>query len=56
MESITRLTATVVKETARVIDTTGVNTMADIGVAGGAMRHTLLQLHADLHSIVFDCP
>ena len=55
-ESMTSLTATVAKETARLINVSGVNTVADVGGGGGAMLHTLLQLHLDLHGIVFDRP
>jgi hypothetical protein len=55
-ESMTSLTATVAKETARLINVSGVNTVADIGGAGGAMLHALLQLHPDLQGIVFDRP
>jgi len=55
-ESMTSLTATVAKETARLINTSGVNTVVDVGGAGGAMLHSLLQLHLDLHGIVFDRP
>jgi len=55
-ESMTSLTSTVAKETAKRIDTGGVNIVADIGGAGGAMLHALLQLHSDLQGIVFDRP
>jgi O-methyltransferase/methyltransferase family protein len=55
-ESMTSLTSTVAKETAKRINTRGVNIVADIGGAGGAMLHALLQLHADLQGIVFDRP
>jgi SAM-dependent methyltransferase len=50
------LTSTVAKETARLINASGVNTVADIGGAAGAMLHSLLHLHPDLHGIVFDRP
>ena len=55
-ESMTSLTSTVAKETAKRINTSGVNTVADIGGAGGAMLYALLQLHPDLQGIVFDRP
>ena len=55
-EAMATLTSTVSKETARLINVSGVNTVADIGGAGGAMLHSLLQLHPDLHGIVFDRP
>ena len=55
-EAMASLTSTVSKETARLINVSGVNTVADIGGAGGAMLHSLLQLHPDLHGIVFDRP
>jgi hypothetical protein len=51
---MTSLTSTVAKETARLINTSGVSTVADIGGAWGAMLHALLQLHPDLQGIVFD--
>ena len=55
-ESMTSLTSSVAKETAKRINTSGVNTVADIGGAGGAMLYALLQLHPDLQGIVFDRP
>ena len=55
-ESMTSLTSTVAKETARLINVSGLDTVADIGGAGGAMLHNLLQLHPDLYGIVFDRP
>ena len=55
-ESMTSLTSSVAKETAKRINASGVNTVADIGGAGGAMLYALLQLHPDLQGIVFDRP
>ena len=55
-ESMTSLTSSVAKETAKRINTSGVNTVADIGGAGGAMLYALFQLHPDLQGIVFDRP
>jgi hypothetical protein len=55
-ESMTSLTSTVSKETAKLINTSGVSTVADIDGAGGAMLHALLRLHPDLQGIVFDRP
>jgi hypothetical protein len=55
-EAMASLTSTVAEETAHVIDTNGVNIVADIGGAGGAMLHTLLQVHPGLQGIVFDRP
>ena len=55
-EAMATLTSTVSKETARLINVSGVNTVADIGGAGGAMLYALLQLHPDLQGIVFDRP
>jgi hypothetical protein len=55
-EGMTSLTATVAAETAQVINTEGVKVAADIGGAEGAMLHALLQLHPELHGILFDCP
>jgi len=40
-ESMTSLTSAIAKETARLINVSGVNTVADIGGAGGAMLHTV---------------
>jgi hypothetical protein len=53
-ESMTSLTSTVAEETARVIDTSAVDVVADIGGAGGAMLHALLRVDPDLHGILFD--
>ena len=55
-EGMTSLTSTVAEETARVIDTSGVNIVADIGGAHGAMLHALLPVHPHLQGIVFDRP
>jgi len=55
-EGMTSLTSTVAEEAARVIDTSGVNIVADIGGARGAMLHALLRVHPHLHGIVFDRP
>ena len=55
-ESMTNLTSTIAKETAKRINTSGVRTVADIGGAGGTMVHALLQFDPDLHGIVFDRP
>jgi len=55
-EGMTSLTSTVAEETARVIDTSGVNLVADIGGAHGAMLHALLPVHPHLQGIVFDRP
>jgi hypothetical protein len=55
-ESMTSFTSTVAEETARLIDTSAVEIVADIGGAGGAMLHTLLRLHPDLRGILFDRP
>src|SRR6516165_1674716 len=55
-EGMTSLTSTVADETARVIDTSGVNIVADIGGARGAMLHALLRLHPHLQGIVFERP
>jgi len=55
-EGMSSLTSTVAEETARVIDTSGVNIVADIGGARGAMLHALLRVHPHLQGIVFDRP
>jgi hypothetical protein len=55
-ESMTSLTSTVAEETARVIDTSAVDVVADIGGAGGAMLFPLLRADPDLHGILFDRP
>jgi hypothetical protein len=55
-EGMTSLTSTVAEETARVIDTSGVNVVADIGGAGGAMVRSLLHVRPELQGIVFDRP
>lgn len=55
-EGMTSLTSTVAEETARVIDTSAVNIVADIGGARGAMLHALLRVHPHLQGIVFDRP
>ena len=55
-EGMTSLTSTVAEETARVIDTSGVNIVADIGGAHGAMLHAVLRVHPHLQGIVFDRP
>src|SRR5215471_10850749 len=55
-EGMTSLTSTVAEETARLIDTSGVNIAADIGGAHGAMLHALLRIHPHLQGIVFDRP
>jgi hypothetical protein len=55
-ESMTSLTSTIARETAKRINARGANIAADIGGAGGAMLHALLQLHPDLQGILFDRP
>lgn len=55
-EGMTSLTSTVAEETARVIDTSAVNIVADVGGAGGAMLYALLRVHPHLQGIVFDRP
>lgn len=55
-EAMTSLTLTVAEETARVIDTSAVYLVADIGGAGGAMLYSLLRVHSHLRGIVFDRP
>jgi hypothetical protein len=55
-EGMTSLTSTVAEETARVIDTSGVNIVADVGGARGAMLYALLRIHPHLQGIVFDRP
>jgi hypothetical protein len=55
-EGMTSLTSTVAEETARVIDMSGVNIVADIGGAGGPMLHALLRVHPELQGILFDRP
>lgn len=55
-EGMTNFTSTVAEETARVIDTSAVKIVADIGGAGGAMLHALLRVHPHLQGIVFDRP
>ena len=55
-EAMTSFTSTVAEETARVIDTSAVNIVADIGGSHGAMLHALLCVHPHLQGIVFDRP
>jgi hypothetical protein len=55
-EGMTSFTSAVAEETARVIDTSAVKIVADIGGAGGAMLHALLRVHPDLRGILFDRP
>jgi SAM-dependent methyltransferase len=55
-EGMTGMTAAVAQATARVIDTHGVRTVADIGGANGAMLHALLIKDPALQGIVLDLP
>src|SRR5262249_55407276 len=55
-EGMTSLTSTVAEETARVIDASGINIVADIGGGRGAMLYALLRIHPHLQGIVFDRP
>lgn len=55
-EAMTSFTSTVAEETARVIDTSGVNIVADIGGSRRTMLHALLCVHPHLQGIVFDRP
>jgi O-methyltransferase domain/Dimerisation domain len=54
--AMTDLSAPVVREAARVIDTTGVGLVADIGGANGAFVYELLARNDKLRGIVFDLP
>jgi hypothetical protein len=55
-EAMTGLTSTVAEDTAQLIDISGVNIVADIGGANGAMLDALLRVHPQLQGIVFDRP
>jgi hypothetical protein len=55
-QSMTSLTSMVAAETARVIDTSAVKLVADIGGAEGAMIHAMMRVNPGLHGIVFDQP
>ncbi|MEI9975000.1 MAG: methyltransferase [Ignavibacteriota bacterium] len=55
-DAMTNMTSSVAEEMARVIDTTAVEVVADIGGAGGALLHALLRANPGVRGVVFDRP
>jgi hypothetical protein len=55
-QAMSSLTTMVAAEAARLIDVTGVSTIADIGGSAGALLYSVLRVHPAVRGILFDQP
>jgi O-methyltransferase domain/Dimerisation domain len=55
-QAMTSFTMIIAQEAVRLIDMTGVSTVADIGGSAGALLFALLQVHPKVEGILFDQP
>jgi hypothetical protein len=55
-QAMTSFTTVIAREAVRLIDLTGVRTVADIGGSAGALLYALLRAHPQVEGILFDQP